>query len=258
MKFMIWNLDEAQTAEWLSSLDDQKTIYQKNDNIEVLQKLSIYDNYVRFQEIDNVQFPELEMVKLQPKETDIINVQNVYNAMSNLPLKYATSPNFWIGAAHSFGWKYIHYRISDGIFDDTTFKTHFFFENPNQSHVPFMHCLARLWWAGKLLYDDSEGTNDPWGLLRAIPNVNTAFASHILIIGSSNLTARKENVVGLMRALKKYQDKKIELRREHLVTALVYLNSIASTILLDYLSSEYIEKQILQCLKIKYPDFPMI
>ena len=32
MEFKLWNLDDARTAEWIHSLDAQKTLYKHHDN----------------------------------------------------------------------------------------------------------------------------------------------------------------------------------------------------------------------------------
>ena len=264
MEFKLWNLDDARTAEWIHSLDAQKTLYKHHDNTYVLQALSAYEDAFEVHEINNVSYPDFTMLEGRVKELDAENVQKVYAAMHDLPLKYATSPRFWIGASHTFGWKYAQYRISEDLDKDskenkdTIFLTHYFFDNPSRSHLPFMHCLSRLWWTGQLLHDDSASAEDPWGLLKALPGIATSFASHILILGSSSYTSRKVNVIGLMRALKRYQDAGVELKREHLVCATRYLNAISATILLDFLTEVDIEEQVVKGMKQKMPELPLV
>lgn len=255
MEIKLWSLNEPDTTSWLSGLGADKPLYKKADNAEILAELD-KQSALESITIDGIEAPKWAMEQEEPNLTDVDNIKIMYEAMGKLPRKYAASQSFWAGAAHTFGWDYIHYHepsaheFPGGEIPDN-FYTHYFYKNDKgRAHLPFMNCLSRLWWAGYLLHDDSQ--EDPWVWLRAVPRIDTSFTSHILIIGSSNLCARKENIIGTMRALKKLQDKGVDLKREHLVVALRYLNSIGSSIVLDYLSAEQIEEHVTQCLELKF------
>lgn len=165
--------------------------------------------------------------------TDAENVRIIYDAMRDLPTATAVDQRFWAGLCHTELWDYVRYRRRKSLESgkDLDIKSSYFFMRgvKRSAHV---HCVSRLWWAGRLSYDESN-REDPYALTPLF--TDNAFASRIMLFSSSNLTANKDTSLGILDAIKEQADAGIPLRREHFVGATKYLNRMGAITVLDYL-----------------------
>lgn len=173
--------------------------------------------------------------------SDMKNIIILYSALKNLSISDAADERLWSGLAHGQLWEYVQYRRKEEIKsnDDMKIKASYFYirGTKRSSHI---HCIARLWWAGHLTYD--ENREDPFELTRVL--CEKAFASNLMLFSSSNFTANKELTIGILSSLKKWRDSGHELKRQHFVEATKYLNSMGSMTILDFLDRNNVEKII--------------
>lgn len=166
--------------------------------------------------------------------TDAENVRIIYEAMRDLPTATAVDQRFWAGLCHTDLWDYVQYRRRSALLTDKDLdvKSSFFFMRgvKRSAHI---HCVSRLWWAGRLSYDEDNREN-PYALTHLL--TDRAFASRILLLSSSNLTANRGIVLGILDAIKEQNDAGVPLRREHFVGATKYLNRMGAITILDYFS----------------------
>ena len=165
--------------------------------------------------------------------TDLENVKRVYDAMRNLPLTVASDARFWMGLSHTYCWDYVRYRRRNEIAsgDDRAIKTSYFFTQgaKRSAHV---NCLSRLWWGGRMTYDEGNRDN-PYALTELV--ATTAFASNVMLISSSNFTGNRHVLLGILDAIKEQRDSGVDIKRKHFVGATKYLNRMGAITVLDYL-----------------------
>lgn len=173
--------------------------------------------------------------------SDYKNITVLYTALKHLPLSLAVDERLWSGMAHGQFWDYVQYRRKKELEtdDDQKIKNSFFFTRgvKRSAHI---NCLSRLWWAGYLTYDSTS--NNPFGLTKLL--CDGAFASTIVLLSSSNLTANRELCLGLLNSIKKRQDSGEKIKREHYVEATKYLNGMGSVTILDCLARVEVEMLI--------------
>lgn len=173
--------------------------------------------------------------------TDAFNVRILYKAMMDLPMAVASDERFWCGLSHTYCWDYIQYRrrkeLASG--DDKKIKTSFFYTY-GARRSSYVHCISRLWWAGKLTYDESNKV-DPFALTDVL--TSSSVPSRILLF-SQNITANKNAALGILDAIKEQSDSGVELKREHFVGATKYLNRMSAITLLDCLDRQRIREMI--------------
>ena len=173
--------------------------------------------------------------------SDLNNVKIIYENLKHISPSQATDEKLWAGLLHTQFWKYIKYRrkkeIESG--DEEAMKTSFFFMRGKKRSL-YVNCFSRLWWTGYLTYDESR--ENPYELTEIV--CNSAYASTIMLLSSSNLTAQKNNILGILASIKKRKDAGEVIKREHFVSATKYLNNMGAVTILDFLSKEDIENII--------------
>ena len=167
-------------------------------------------------------------------QTDAENVRRLYGAMRRLPSSIASDERFWTGMAHTYFWDYVMYRrrseLASGT--DQAINTSFFFMH-GARRSSYVHCLSRLWWAGKLTYDESN-RSDPFHLTDVF--TDGAIAGKLLLFSSRNFTANKNVTLGILEAVRDQRDAGVEVGRKHFSGAALMLNRISGITLLDCLS----------------------
>ncbi|MDD7756151.1 MAG: DUF6339 family protein [Clostridiales bacterium] len=173
--------------------------------------------------------------------SDYENIKILYSNLKHLSNSHAADERFWSGLLHTQFWYYAKYRRKEEIENnkDQDIKNSFFFTRgaKRSAHI---NCLSRLWWAGNLTYDETR--EDPFELTKLI--CDNAFASTIMLLSSSNLTANKDNILGILSSIQKRKLKGEEIKREHFVSSTKYLNAMGSVTILDFLNRHDIEKRI--------------
>lgn len=173
--------------------------------------------------------------------SDLKNINILYSALKDIPLSVAIDERFWTGLAHSDFWDYVVVRREAEIKSgkDQDIRNSFFFTRgvKRSAHI---HCLSRLWWAGHLTYDKTRA--NPFELTELL--CRGAFASTIMLLSSSNLTANKELILGILESIKKRSDEGEIIKRHHFVEATKYLNSMGSITILDTMKREKVTELI--------------
>lgn len=229
----------------VSNFDEAKLHYMSGDkewfDAYLAKRNGLRDSRFTFDEL-SLDMGNYECTDAEYATTDRENIRRLYETFKALPLSTAADQRFWAGLAHTECWEYVRYRrmneISSG--DDKSIKTSFFFTYgaKRSAHV---HCLSRLWWAGRLVYDEDNKT-DPYALINVL--AGNAFASRILLLSSSNFTANKALTLGILDAIKDQSDAGVEIKREHFVGATKYLNRMGAITVLDYLKRSRVKSLI--------------
>lgn len=198
------------------------------------------------------EFPDfnLSVDNEDPSKNDVHNAIILYSAMKSLSDTQATDERLWSGMCHSDFWEFLRMRWQSNNYKnlkESNVMTRFFFAH-NKKRSLITNSLAKLWWMGRLTYDDKR--TDSFELTRYF---ETDCATKLMIIFSNNYISNKNIMIGLLSALR-YLDSigfsiKGKQKRDVYLSATKYLNVLGGTYILDYFTSEEIEEKIIKYMK---------
>ena len=174
--------------------------------------------------------------------SDLNNIKTVYTALKHIPISLASDPRLWIGLSFNQFWDYITTRRKEEIVNgsDKDIQNSFFFTYgvKRSAHI---HYLSRLWWAGRISYDETR--SDPFELTELL--CRKGLAGTMILFSSSNLTANKNLALGILDSIKKRVDAGENLSRDtYFRDPTRYLNQMGAVTILDTLSREQTTKLI--------------
>ncbi len=199
---------------------------------------------------------ELDMSNEDSHATDGENVKRLHEGLKALPPAIAAKPNFWSCYIHSFMYDYVVYRSETERrhYDERSVMRDFFCrsrtEQPRRMLV--VNPLSRLWWTGRLIYDDKNV--DPYHFVDLL--TKSAYNSKILLLASSTASSNHEIFMGLLDAVEQFKTahQLNDVTRDHLVPCTKYLNSIGAVRMIDTLSREEIKSICLDVLEREVGD----
>ncbi|SEP84435.1 hypothetical protein SAMN02910289_00658 [Lachnospiraceae bacterium RM5] len=179
----------------------------------------------------------LEMEQPAGKEplTDAENAQRVYSHMKALSDSQASDERIWIAYTLSEQLDYMKYRWKTSTPQDMLNR---YFFNYSKNRSLFRNGIARLWWIGRVTYDEKK--EDPFELTKFLCNYQDFIET---ICGRStfnNPTVQKATLNVLYDVLKERKADNRGIIRE----IAKYVNLLAGTFILDMLSYEEIYDKI--------------
>lgn len=234
MKLRIINEDSLNSLK--SNLPSIYKMFSHTDPSEVM--LFIGDTSFRdYKEIDNFL---LSMDSEKPYFTDFENVKRFYQNLRFLSDSQASEERLWVSLGiHNF-WEYIQYRWN--IKKKPTFENinqHFFFAyRPRRSFT--RNALARLWWIGRLTYDETR--DNPFELTEFVCE-SSDFIMHILERNfSNNLDLIRPLISGLLNA----RNDGVNINTNLVGELTKYLNLLGGTYIIDCMDEDVLESKIIQ------------
>ena len=179
---------------------------------------------------------EMDMSKINSKDTDLENVKRVYINLKFLSESQASDERFWAGLTHYKFWSYMQYRWnkSDDESDEKKIKRVYFYDGGKRRGLAF-NAIAKLWWIGRYTYDES--LENPFKLTEYICN---DIGTSTLYLFSSNFTSNDNVRLGMLKAIVDSEEKGIKIKRKEFKEIIKYLNIIGGTYLLDFFSEKEI------------------
>jgi hypothetical protein len=118
-------------------------------------------------------------------------------------------------------------------------------EQPRRMLV--VNLLSRLWWTGRLIYDDQN--ENPYHFIDLF--TKSAYNSKILLLASSTASSNHKIFMGLLDAVEQYKIEQNldDVTRGHFVPCTKYLNAIGGVRMVDTLSRNEIKKICLNVLE---------
>ena len=177
-----------------------------------------------------------------PHDTDYENVKRLYERLKDLPPNIAAKPEFWGCYAHAYHADYVVYRseVERENYTEQTVLRDFFCrsgkEQPRRMLV--VNLLSRLWWTGRLMYDDEN--EDPYHFVRHF--TNSAYNSKIVLFASSTAASNHEVAMGMMDAIDFFKIERgmVDITRREILACTKFLNSIGAVRMIDTLSRQEI------------------
>lgn len=177
-------------------------------------------------------------------ENDVNNAIMLYSAMKSLSDTEASDERIWAGMCHSDFWNYmiLRYNSESGTKQIENTKARFFFAHSKRRSL-FTNALSRLWWIGRLTYNESR--KDPFELTRYFEN---DFATKSLVIFSNNFMGNLNVTSGMISALLELQKDGFEFNdrksRDIYYEVCKYLNVFGGTYILDFFTEDEIKERV--------------
>ncbi|ONI47874.1 hypothetical protein AN644_03560 [Candidatus Epulonipiscium fishelsonii] len=199
--------------------------------------------FIKFKTNINIDSSNMDMSKETPAHTDYGNVKILYMALKNISNTEAADKRFWIGLAHNEFWDYMQYRakLSTVRSDKQVariYNNYFFSKGSKKSLI--LHPLARLWWVGRLLYD--ETLDDPFQALEYLKN---DFTTKVYTFFSSNFSNNPIIARATLNAVSYIDTNVQKVSRENYQEIIRYVNILSGTTILDYLPEEELKVKII-------------
>lgn len=234
--------------------DDALTYFKGNVEYNIENYLSnkndwLLKNYHKYKNNQESPFAEfkynipnfsLDISSDKPESTDYNNVKILYSALKNISNIQAVDERLWAGMAHCNFYEFMLYRckLNEMNISKNKILTNFFYNYGNKRSL-IIHPLARLWWVGRLLYDDKR--DNPFEALEYLKN---DFGTKVLSLFSSNFTNNPVIARAILIAISEIEKKEGKIGRQSYLELIRYVNLLGGIIILDYLSEEEIINKI--------------
>lgn len=181
----------------------------------------------------------LDMSQDKPFLTEFENVKRVYNRLKFLSDSQASEERLWASLCIGEFWSYTQYRwdIAEKC-TQSNVEQHFFFGFGARRSLT-RNALSRLWWIGRLTYDD--GRDNPYELTQFVCE-NSDYIMHILERNTSN---NPMIVQAFLSAVIDAKKEGLPINTDMVGDLSKYLNLLGGIYILDCLTYEQIYNKIL-------------
>lgn len=192
----------------------------------------------------DTKFPEvpdfgLDMSADKPFLTEPENVKRIYGNLHFLSDSQASDERLWAGLCLGPFWDYVKYRWNiDKNCTVSNVLQHFFFDFGNRRSLT-RNALARLWWIGRLTYDEKR--SNPWELTKFVCE-SSDYIMHILERNTSNNPSIIRPFLG---AIIEAREQGLPINTDVVGELAKYLNLLGGTYILDCLPEKRIHDKIL-------------
>lgn len=182
-------------------------------------------------------FPDAPLKESKASEDELANIEAVFLAMKDLPNAVAMDERLWAGLVLDRGWSYLRNRWDiAALFESKDKKVTakiaehgFFMHNARRSFT--RHAISRLWWLGKLTYDESEA--DPFRRTRIVTQDLGYIVDLLERNFSNNLFISRQFVDAVEAARAEVAAEGRVILRPELRTLCKYLNMLGGVYILD-------------------------
>lgn len=186
--------------------------------------------------------PEISLDMSEPIDkaflTDAKNVQEFYGKLTFISDSQASDERLWAGMCLGPFWEYTQYRWN--IVNKCTanqVEQHFFFGYGARRSLS-RNALSRLWWIGRLTYDESRG--DPYELTKFV----CENADHIMHIIERNTSNNPAIIRPFVSAILDARKEGLPINTDTVGELSKYLNLLGGTYILDCLPYQTIYSKI--------------
>ena len=176
--------------------------------------------------------------------TDLENIKRVYNNMRGLSDSLASDERLWSAYTLVDRYDYMQYRWK--INGENDLKNRYLFGYSAHRSL-FRNGMARLWWIGRVTYDESR--DDPYELTELLITRDQDYAENIC---GRNVFNNPKVTKATIAALLDVEKEGVEIDRFLVREIAKYMNLLAGTYLLDFIEyDELYNKAKEKILKIK-------
>ncbi|MDD3241991.1 MAG: DUF6339 family protein [Bacilli bacterium] len=194
---------------------------------------------------------ELDMSEEIPQKTDLNNIKLIYDNLKFLTISQASDERLWAGLTHDRFWNYMKYRWGNNILNNSKNKEdkvnqikQSYFYGFGKRRSAAWNGLAKLWWIGKLTYNES--LDNPYEITEyAINDLGTT----TLYLLSSNFTGNDNIRFGMFKAILEFERRGIKISRRKLKDLMKYINILGGSYLLDFFTENEIKEKSVEYLE---------
>lgn len=178
----------------------------------------------------------LDMSQDDPFRTEFENVKRVYTHLKFLSDSQASDERLWAAMCLGEFYSYVQYRWNvKKNHKSSNIEQHFFFAGPHRRALT-RNALARLWWIGRLTYNDKDG----FALTEFVCR-HADYISHILERNTSN---NPIIVKAFLKAIMQAEEEGHKMNTDNVAELAKYLNLLGGVYILDCLPYDAIYKKI--------------
>jgi hypothetical protein len=229
--------------------------YEKDNNNWIKNITNVDDNFGTL----NKEFPDFQLkISDNPEKDDLENIKIVYFALKDLTDSQASDERLWAGLCNNQFWNYMQKRWPvSKVADDKKSNfilQHYFFNNGARSTL--LNSMARLWWYGRLTYDETN-TSNPFELTEYL--AKDLNGKGYMLFGS-NFSSNRRLLRIFLYTIKDFEDKNnIVLDRDSEFNKLRKKMVLWSgKLLIDYLDENDIKnrlnKELIEIVKCRNKD----
>ena len=178
----------------------------------------------------------------KPEKDDLDNIKIIYSALKDITDSQASDERLWSGLAHNYLWDYMQKRWpipKDKEKQASFILQHYFFNNGARSTV--LNGIARLWWYGRIFYDENNESN-PYELIDYIGKDLNGKAYMLL---GSNFSSNRRILRIFLYTIKKYEEEKnTELTRPEFNELRKRVVLWSGKLAIDAIENELLEERI--------------
>ena len=171
-----------------------------------------------------------------PFKTEFENVKRVYTRFKFLTDSQAADERLWAALCLGEFYNYVQYRWNvKKNHKASNIEQHFFFSGPGRRALT-RNALARLWWIGRLTYNEKDG----FALTEFVCR-HADYVSHVLERNTSN---NPTIVKAFLKAIIQAEKDGCKINTDTVAELAKYLNLLGGVYILDCLPYETIYKKI--------------
>ncbi|MGL6201174.1 MAG: DUF6339 family protein [Lachnospiraceae bacterium] len=179
----------------------------------------------------------LDMSQEKPFLTEYENVRRVYSHLKFLSDSEASDERLWAGMCLGPFWSYTQYRWNVSTAD--SIQQHYMFGYGSRRSLT-RNALSRLWWIGRLTYDNFGKRAHPYELTQFVCE-NSDYIMHVLERNTSN---NPTIVSAFLAAVLDARNDGFSINTNLVGELAKYLNLLGGIYILDCLDYQYIYDKI--------------
>lgn len=174
-------------------------------------------------------------------DTEFDNVKEVYSKLRFLSDSNATEERLWACLCLTEGNQYSRYRWKKQLSSVQAVKDHLFFGQGNKRRSYTRNAMARLWWIGRLTFDESNKP-DPWRLTRFVCE-NADYVLHFL----ERTTSNNMNILKpFLTTLLDIKESGVDINTDDAGALSKELNILGASYALDFMSEKWLRNKFTQ------------
>lgn len=222
-----------------NSIDANIDCYSSTNTLWIKEVTGDNDNFIDFKK----EFPDFDLLLSDnPEKDDLENIKRIYSNMKNLTDSQASDERLWAGLCHDVFWDYMQKRwpINKASNKERYIKKNYFFAH-GENRSLMTNALARLWWIGRLTYDETNESN-PFELTEYL---SKDFNGRGFPLFGSNFSNNRFLLRNFLSCIKSFEENnQINLSRVQFGEMIKSMNMWSGKLLIDSLDEEILQKKI--------------
>jgi len=197
------------------------------------------NNFIEFK----TEVPLFELIiSANPEKDDLENIKILYTNLSKLTDSQAGDERLWSGLCHDLFWNYMQKRwpLEKATDKVKYIKKNYFFAHGEKRSL-MTNGLARLWWLGRLTYDETNDQN-PFELTEYL---SKDFNGRGFPLFGSNFSNNRKLLRSFLYTIKSYElTNNVNLSRTQFMEMIKSMNMWSGKLLIDSLEETILLEKI--------------